>query len=130
MAGNPVYVTQSSSGPGTWQGVDTGITPFLATWSIACSSGTAGSTANGGCNIEVTPDNPFSFGSSFGAVGGLATNPSSQAPAHYAIATGISSGTQFVTWTSTMSVPYAWRINQQSSGYTYTVTFLQAGKKQ
>jgi hypothetical protein len=25
---------------------------------------------------------------------------------------------------------YAWRVNQQSSGFTVDVTFLQAGKKQ
>jgi hypothetical protein len=129
MPGNPYYVTYSSSGPGQWWTVDTGTTPpyFIWTWSIVSTS--AGSTANGDLKLEWTADNPIAYGSSKAGTGaGLAVAPSSQAP----LATTLTamSSAQSGAYALNSYPIYAWRINQQSSGFTVNVTFLQAGKKQ
>ena len=129
MAGNPQYLTYSSSGLGPWIGVDTSITPPYFAWAWSIRSTSAGSTSNGDLKIEWTPDDPFAYGSSLGpAPGGLAVSQSSRWPLTFTV-TAMSSLALGVATLSNQPI-YAWRINQQSSGFTVDLTFLQAGKKQ
>ena len=83
MAGNPIYVTATSSGPSKWNGIDTSLVPLCLAWQLIFSS-SLGTVAN----IEVAIDNPFSYGSSIaGTGGGLAIAPSSQSPYPFVLAT-------------------------------------------
>jgi hypothetical protein len=142
MAGNPLYVTASSSGPGKWIGVDTGVTPQALAWQLIFTSSLATVA-----NIEVTIDNPFSYGGVPGTQqGGLAVPPSSQSPFPVILATfnsstlgqvpnivtlsdGLLAGATLLS--SQFGGPiYAWRINMTTSNALTYVTFLQAGKKQ
>jgi hypothetical protein len=146
MAGNPLYVTQSSCGPGKWIGVETGITPQCLSWQLTFSS-SLGTIAQ----LEAAIDNPFSFGTastgSAQSVGGLATPPSSQSPYPVALATWASTtvgqtpqlltlndgliGGSTIFGSSQFGGPiYAWRLNLTSSNLATYVSFLQAGKKQ
>jgi hypothetical protein len=123
---NPIYVTQSSSGPGPWKLVDTTIARTMLSWSWRFTSTHAGSTANGDYQLEYTIDSPFGYGGTAGQRdGGLAVNPSSLAP----IAFTLTAMSSVATGTFSMSTApiTAWRINQQSSGLAATVTFLQSG---
>jgi hypothetical protein len=143
MPGNPLYVTASSSGPGKWIGVDTGVTPQDLAWQLIFTS-TLATVAN----LEATIDNPFSYGSSIAGSGaGLAVAPSSQSPWPIVLATyssttqgqtpalltlngGLLAGSSIGASSGFGGPIYAWRINMTSSNLTTYVTFLQAGKKQ
>jgi hypothetical protein len=98
----------------------------MLSWSWGFTSTSAGSTANGDYKIEYTNDNPFAYGGAGGQHdGGLAVSPSSLAPIAFTL-TAVSSAGTGVFSLSTAPIT-AWRINQQSSGLTATVTFLQSG---
>lgn len=129
MAGQPIYVTQTSSGPGPWQDVEMGITPQQISWSLTSTAASPVTVA-----LQVTYDNPFVYGSSYGGAGGLAVLPSTAQPAAYTVAT-LSSGTPWaspsqVSLPSSMTPIYAWRLNETVTAGPITATALQAGKKQ
>jgi hypothetical protein len=124
----PIYVTQSSCGVGTWHAIDTSITPLNCSWSWGFISTSVGSTVNGDYKIEGTIDNPISYGPTPPREGSIAVNVSSLLA--FLISALSSVATGVLPWSSTMPVFSAWRINQQSSGLTGVVTFLQMGKKQ
>ena len=115
---NPLYVVQSSTGPGPWKAVNTMVNPQQLCWSWIFASTSAGSTASGDFKIEVTVDNPFQYGDATrGQQGGLVNNPSSAAPLA-SLLTAISSAATGLVALSTTFIT-AWR--------AATVTFLQSG---
>jgi hypothetical protein len=123
---NPLYVVQSSTGPGPWKGVNTAINPQQLSWTWIFTSTSAGSTASGDFKIEYTVDNPFVYGDATrGQQGGLVNNPSSAAPLVFTLTPISSAATGLIALSTTFIT--AWRLNQQSSGFTVTATFLQTG---
>jgi hypothetical protein len=123
---NPIYVVQSSCGPGPWKPVDTTIARAMFAWAWAFTSTSVGSTSGGDYKLEFAIDNPFNYGGVAGQPeGGLAVSPSSLAPVAFLLTAMSSVATGVFSLSSTPIT--AWRLNQQSSGLTATVSFLQSG---
>jgi hypothetical protein len=107
----PIYVTQSSSGSSPWKVVNWHVTP------INIGFGVRTSALSSTWQIDITMDDPSG------------TYPSSAGPTIFQssqVTNGISGGSSNAVGSITTPIA-AWRVTNNSTGGTVTVTALQAG---